>query len=447
MRKAIVTIAIVSLVLYLFSKTCVWASEMDILVNKLVEKNILTPTEAQIILDETKQEAAKEKAESGDMNVLWKDGLRIQTDDKKVAIKIGGRIMADTAWMQEDSGLEEDFGKLEDSAEFRRARLYTSGTILDHFIYKAQFDFAGGDVDFKDVYLGYEGIPYLGTLKIGHFKEPFSLDELTSSKYITFMERALPNAFAPGRNIGIGLSNAFLGDSKSPRMTWAVGVFRDADDFGDASSNEWNITGRITGLPWYKDKGKQLVHLGAAYSFRAPHETLRYRERPEAHMAPRFVDTGSFAAENANLVGLEAALVSGPFHAEGELITSFVDKTNGGNNLYGFYGQGGYFLTGETRPYKNEEGAFSRVKPKNNFNIVKLLDGNYNSIGAWELATRWSYIDLNNHDINGGIMNDVTVGLNWHLNPNMRIMSNYIHSTRNGIGYADIFQMRFQVDF
>ncbi|MEA3347228.1 MAG: porin, partial [Candidatus Auribacterota bacterium] len=414
---------------------------------KLVEKGILTSTEAQIILDETKQETAKVKAKTGNMDVLWKDGLRLRTDDKKIDLKIGGRIMADTAWMKEDSGLNKEFGKLEDNSEFRRARLYMAGTFLDHLIFKAQYDFAGGDADFKDVYLGYKGIPYLGTVKVGHFKEPFSLNELTSSKYITFMERALPNAFVPGRNIGIALNNSLLGSSKAPRMTWALGVFRDADSFGNASSNEWNITGRITGLPWYEDGGKKLLHLGAAYSWRAPHKTVRYRERPESHMVARFVDTGSFPAKNLSLVGLEGALVYGPFHAEGELIQSFVNRTNGVNNFYSGYVQAGFFLTGEHRSYKNKAGVFSRTKPKNNFNIVKLIDGDYKSIGAWELAARWSGIDLNNHDIEGGIMNDTTAGLNWYLNPNMRIMSNYIHSNRNGIGYADIYQMRFQVDF
>ena len=423
------------------------AGEVDILVKKLVEKGVLTSNEAQIILDETKNEVTKKKAESGNMDVVWKDGLRIKTDDKKVELKMGGRIMADTAWMTENAGLNERFGELEDNAEFRRARLYMSGTFLDHYIFKAQYDFAGGDANFKDVYLGYKGIPYLGTVKIGHFKEAFSLDELTSSKYITFMERALPNAFVPGRNIGIALNNSLLGSSKAPRMTWALGLFRNADDFGDASSNEWNVTGRVTALPWYKDNGRELLHLGAAYSYRAPHETLQYRERPESHMAPRFVDTGSFPVNDENLLGIESALVYGPFHAEGELIQSFANRTNGVNNFYGGYIQGGFFLTGEYRPYKNTEGVFTRVKPKNNFNIVKLLDGEYRSIGVLELAARWSGINLANHDINGGIMNDTTIGLNWYLNPNMRMMTNYIHSNRNGVGDADILQMRYQVDF
>jgi len=447
LKKLILVPIIIGIMLSLGDITPAWAGEIDILVDKLVEKGILSPNEAKIILAETKQEAVKEKTKSGDMDVLWKDGLRIQTEDKKVELKIGGRVYADAGWMSEDSGLKEQVGKLNDTAEFRTARIYTEGTFLNNFIFKAEYDFAGGDADFKDVYLGYKGIPYLGTLKIGHFKEPFSLEELTSSRFITFMERSLGNAFVPGRNIGAALNNAFLGDAKHPRLTWAVGLFRDANDFGNAAFNEWNFTTRVTGLPWYEDDGRKLLHIGAAYSYRPPHATVRYRTRPESHMAAYFIDTGNIPAKNSNLIGLEAALVYGPFSLQGELMQAFVDRTNGINNFYAGYGQVSYFLTGENRVYKNSSGAFDRVRPKNDFNLFKLIDGDWTALGAWEMAGRWSGINLLNHDIDTGILHDTTIGLNWYLNPNMRIMANYIHSNRNGIGYADLYQMRFQYDF
>jgi GNAT superfamily N-acetyltransferase len=103
--------------------------------------------------------------------------------------------------------------------EFRRAGLYASGTLWKDYLLKAQYDFAGGDADWKDVYLGMENIPVVGTLLVGQMHEPFSLEELTSSNYITFMERSLPTgAFALSRKTGIRASDAVL----SKRMTWAV---------------------------------------------------------------------------------------------------------------------------------------------------------------------------------------------------------------------------------
>ena len=134
------------------------------------------------------------------MRAYWKDGLRLDSNDGSFKLKIGGRIQYDTIFIDESDDLEDNLGtNIEDDSEFRRARLYISGKIYDNVEFKAHYDFAGGDADFKDVYMGLLGVPVVGNIRIGHFKEPFGLEELTSSKYITFMERSLANTFAPSR--------------------------------------------------------------------------------------------------------------------------------------------------------------------------------------------------------------------------------------------------------
>jgi phosphate-selective porin OprO/OprP len=118
--------------------------------------------------------------------------------------------------------------------------------------------------------------------------------------------------------------------------------------------------------------------------------------------------------------------------------------------FWGAYAQLSYFLTGEHRNYKLGGGAFGRVKPNANFNPVQ---GDW---GAFQLATRFSYVDLNDEFARGGKMWDITAGINWHLYPNARISLNYVHADLkdravttdpNLDGNSDIVEARFQLDF
>lgn len=377
-----------------------------------------------------------------DFRVFWKEGLRFETPGGDFKLKIGGRIYNDWGWMRQDSRVKSTIGDLEDGTEFRSARMYMSGSIYDNLDYKVQFDFAPTSLEFKDVYIGIRDFLPLGYLKIGHFKEPFGLEEWTSSKFITFMERSLANAFVPGRNAGFMLTSTAF----DKRATWAAGVFRNTAKYAhgkEQSEGGYNVTGRITALPWYQDDGAKLFHVGAAYTLRNPKDDVQYRYTPEAHLAPYFVDTGTFTSSRAGILGLESALVLGPFSLQGEYMLADMDQSGSSSDptFKGFYLQGSYFLTGEHRNYKTSAGAFDRVRPKKNFSSKN------GGRGAWEIAARYSQIDLNDAGVSGGRMKDATVGLNWYLNPNTRIMWNYIRSDLDDVGSSDIFMMRFQIDF
>lgn len=390
------------------------------------------------------EESVEDLNKPNTFTASWNNGLNFATDDGKFKLQLGGRIQNDWAWMTSSDDLDFIFGDLEDATEFRRARLFVSGQIYEDVIFKAQYDFAGGDADFKDVYLGLKNIPYVGTVKAGHFKEPFGLEELTSSKYLTFMERSLTNPFTPGRNTGIGASNTAF----DKRMTWAAGIFRDANDFGNGSGDgNYNVTARLTGLPWYEDEGRKLLHLGLAFSHRNPDGTLRYRERPEVHLSPvRFVDTMSFRADDIDLIGVEAAGVYGPFSVQGEYMYSRVDTALLGDLSFdGYYLQASYFITGEHKPYKISSGIFDRLKPRNDFSLK------HGGWGAWEVAARYSTIDLDDGLlIRGGEEENITAALNWYLNSNTRVMWNYIRGDIDHDLYegdVDALTMRLQLDF
>jgi phosphate-selective porin OprO/OprP len=228
------------------------------------------------------------------------------------------------------------------------------------------------------------------------------------------------------------------------RMTAAIGVFRNTDDYGKDGGDDggYNVTGRITTLPIYKDKGASLLHVGAGYSYRNPDDSIRYRQRPEAHLADYFVDTGSFAGDQADLLGLEAAWVNGPLSLQGEYMMADADRLDSGSDVDfdSYYVQASYFLTGEHRSYKTTEGAFSRVKPRKNYSAA-------GGPGAWEAKARYSELDLSDSDVIGGELNNFTAGLNWYLNPNTKIMWDYVHADKDDVGQADMLMMRLQFEF
>ncbi len=410
-----------------------WAAPVEERMRQLEER-----LQRQEELVESLRQQEKPRPET--FRAYWKEGIHLDSTDHTFRVKIGGRMQNDWAFITEDQDIKDSFGSLANGTEFRRARLYLSGLLYDQIEFKFQYDFAEGDVDFKDVYMGLTDLPVVGGLRIGHFKEPFSLEKLTSSNYITFMERGLPSALFPSRSTGFMLHNHAL----NQRVTWAVGAFKGSDNFGDRTSDgEFNFTGRLTALPWYQDNGRYLVHLGLAYSYRNPNDNqVRFRARPEVHLAPRFVDTSTLTADNLQMVGLEGAIVYGPASLQGEYTHATVDTAGGNPQLGGFYVYGSYFLTGENRNYKSSKGAFERIRPARNFHY-----GSWTAPGAWEIAARYSHIDLNDQGSAGGRLDDLTLGLNWYLNPNTRIMANYVLADLQGTGKAQMGQMRFQLFF
>src|SRR5262245_28521781 len=265
------------------------------------------------------------------MRAYFKEGLRFETADKKFQTHVGGRIQIDNSQFAETQGFKNEFGSVENASEIRRARIQIDGLIYGRIDYMLEYDFATGQAEAKDVYMGLIDVPYAGTLRVGHFKEPFSLEEVTSDNYITFMERALPNAFAPSRNLGIMAYN----DPLDQRMTWALGAFRgNSDNFGaEVADGGWALTGRVTGLPLWLNDGYSLVHLGAAASYRDPQgEAERFSARPEDHQGPVIVDTDNFTVNTSARFGGELVAQHGPLWFQGEYLDALTQDPQ--HNLY-----------------------------------------------------------------------------------------------------------------
>jgi phosphate-selective porin OprO/OprP len=395
------------------------------------------------------------------VQAFWKDGVHLQGPLGKIKVSIRGWAKVDGGRLNGDDQIGRAFpGLMGQNAILRSLRGNGLAKFYDAVQWKVDVEFAQ-TLQIKENWVGaVEKLPYLGDVRVGYTKEPFSLEELTSSTALTFMEKALPSwAFASGSNLGFRVQNSAWNE----RMTWSAGGFwnvqstaalgnqRDQID----QANGYDLGLRVSGLPRYEEDGKTLLHLGFAYTHRFPpgggQMALRYRTRPETYLtSDTLVDTKQFSAGRADLFDLELAAAWGPlsYQAEGYYVMPGGGAA-GAYNFWGFYGLGSFFLTGEPRPYNKSQGVFSRVKPRHDFHPFR---GGW---GAWELAARYSFLDLNDKDIQGGREKNITLGLNGYLNSYLQVMFNYIRIKVDGrgttppvgSGNADIFQTRIQLAF
>ncbi|NNL57475.1 MAG: ATPase [Pseudomonadales bacterium] len=310
-------------------------------------------------------QAGSVSTDGADLILKTKGGLALATADKQYSVQLGGRIQYDYNHAEKNGVTDED------QFDTRRARLYVKGTIQD-WSFKSQFNVDSGGAE--DLYIRYNGFGKQATVTAGRQKMPFGLEELTSSKDISMLERsALTEAYAVGRADGLQLSGA------NRNFTYAVAAF----DAGDKTPGRESIgaTARATFAPVTTDDS--VVHVGASYQ-----------------------DTEG----GTSAYGLEAAAVFGALHGQVE----FFEADNGttGPDTDGYYVQVGYVITGEQRPYKG--GKFKKIKPSGSNGAVEVVaryeDGE-GDFGDIELdatdATAWG------------------LGVNWYVNNAVRLGLNY----------------------
>ncbi len=418
------------------------ANEEDIL--KVLRENSQISQEQY---DTLSKAAKKDESWTDKIEITLDDGFKVKSKDDNFEFQVIGRIMVDSAWYGNDNNNGQN---LNDGTEIRRGRLGVKGTMWKVWDYKFEYDFAGNG-SIKDAFIAYKGLEgYIGVpleIKAGNFKENFGLERMTSSRYITFMERSLAtDAFAPDRNLGAAINS--YGNVLSGGWSAAVGVFGNNVNATNQQGDErWGSSGRVTFAP-IATKTK-VVHIAGSAEYRNLRgRNYRVRTRPESHIANlRLVDTGNFAADDKITWGFEFAGVMGPFSLQSEYMQQNVNATSGTTfDFDGYYVEASWFITGESRNYNAKYGVFKRIKPKSS-----LGQGGF---GAFELATRFSAIDLNDKTIQGGSEHDWTVGLNWYPISHVRFMANYVNvsSTRfvGGVkefNNPDIFEIRGQVDF
>ncbi|WP_370188506.1 OprO/OprP family phosphate-selective porin [Qipengyuania sp.] len=354
------------------------------------------------------------------------------------SFKPRGRLMFDVGFTNapDSTGASEGFGN-----EVRRARLGASGDIPGGFGYKFELDFAGNEVEAADAYLSYGDGPV--EVIVGHHNNFQSLEELTSSLHTSFIERAaFTDAFGFERRIGASVQYA-----KGPILAQA-GVF--TDNFEDTDSKNRGADARLVFMP---KLGDTQLHFGGSVHYNDlddPAATVRYRQRPLVHFtSERFVNTGNMGADSETGYGLEAAAISGRFHAAGEAYWQSVDMPATANDptFFGGYVEVGVFLTDDTRGYKG--GKFDRTKPGNP--VGK------GGMGSLQFNLRYDYLDLNDAGIVGGKQDGYMASLVWKPTDYTAFAVNYgrlqytdaaIATATGDTSYGvDAFGVRAQVDF
>ena len=396
-------------------------------------------------------------SDGADIILKTKGGFEVKRADKKASFRIGGRIQ----WDYNNATFDPDVAGADDRTEesqfdVRRARIYTKGH-YGNWAYKAQFNLddegsSGGDIE--DLYIRYTGWGKAAQVTIGRAKAPFGLEELTSSKDISILERsAITELFVPGRQDGI----QFHG--KNGIFTYGIGAYEAGDDNGSCSSSTVLTTapGANAGDPATTvastatscdTRGSDTTAKNIAVAGRLTAAPIN-EEGSVLHLGVGFQNVGGDERSNGGNVanfGLEDAYnlefgwVAGPFHLQAEYFDGTLAQFGGTNTIDGdddvdgYYVQAGFILTGESRPYK--DGKFKIVKPSTDQ-------------GAWEVVARLEDGSGDFGDIELGTTeaSAYTLGLNYYTG-NVRIGANYTMGERDEDGSNDDegeeFRVRFQ---
>lgn len=333
-----------------------------------------------------------------------------------------------------------------DGFHFRRARFGVEGTIAQSFSYRLLLESGGsgteGPTRINDAWIAYTGLaPF--TFQIGAFSPPANMDDGTTPEDLAFLERA--SASELSRSLGgadgrIGLGLKANGKRWMSAFTVTTRTVNDAEIF----DGQLAAVGRAGGL--IATGSAYNVHLGASGTYvfspadsgssaTPPRHAIRFRDRPEIRVdSVRLIDTGSIDAAHASVLGMEFGANWKSFYLQGEQFWFDVERRGAAAfpdpDFSGYYLQGSWLVTGESRRYNPVTGSFQNPRPKAPFS----REG---GAGAWELAARHSNMNLNFQEgldgaaagasgVRGGEQNVFTFGVNWYLNPNFKVMMNYL---------------------
>lgn len=319
-------------------------------------------------------------------------------------------------YLQYDVPLSVDHAnRLGSRTNLRRFYVHIHDTIAPDWSYSTTFGYFNGATYFASGDITYTGFRNT-TVTGGYFKEPFSMSYLTSPANLLFPERPLPvQALVPGKQIGVAVGR------HGPRWTLSGGVF--GGSYNQTAANPEGVAGRWGGsvrgtfVPWMSGDSLWAIGASAAWREADSNHSIAFGYLPESFtVGTRFANTPKITGVSSFWTGgFETLLRTGPFTLQGEYLATHVDRQNAPSLSFpGWYAQAGWSLTGEQRKYAAATGTLGGLTPEH-----PLSSGGW---GAWELAMRYSSLDLNDGGINGGFERNVSVGVNWYPEKALKFM-------------------------
>lgn len=404
----------------------------------------------------------------------------------KPSLKINGRIHLDWwDFMHDSAGVgffEHPPGSMPAAAvgtdpesrfAFRRIRLNFRGDLSEAMMYRFDLEFSEpGTPGYRDAWIGFRELPIFQTVLVGNQKRPIGLDHWNSSNDNVFLERPLVvEAFnEDARRLGITSYCV----SENEDYTWQYGVYNLTNTAETGSyvgdSLQLSANARLTGNPWYDESsgGRGYFHWGVSGMAARPDGNVlpgdsndneaRFRTRVEARSDERWLNTGRIAgASDYEILGLETILNFGALQAVAEYQHNWTQR-DGASELefHGGYVYVAYTLTGEHIPYDRSKSSIDTLQPFENFFLVdRCCGGRGSGWGAWQVAARYSYLDLSDENVLGGVGSNFALALNWYWSQNAKLQINYVtgsiddHAAAGGFtaGNYSILGTRFMMFF
>jgi phosphate-selective porin OprO/OprP len=404
-------------------------------------------------------DVAQKQGDKPDVSVSLKNGRpSFKSADGDFSLDIRALVQFDSAYY--GNGKVPAGTDFSSGSNFRRARLGVQGTLFTDWSYQFIYDFGGSGSEgaaISTAYLQYDG---LGPVhwRIGAYPTPESFDDTTSASDLLFLERAQPTDLArsiAGSDGRAGTTLFAYDDRYFAALSYTGDLVQDSAVFDEQQA----AVGRIAYRLFEGDDSNFAVGADSTYVFKIADtaagsgspKALRLRERPELNVDDnniRLIDTGTIDASNILEWGVEAAGNWHNFYGQGGYFGFDVTRRDSAlpdPSFNGWYVQASWVLTGESKPYNPSTGSYSLPKPRNSFSF------DHAGLGAWELAARYSVLDLNDNagsaglpaplgGVRGGEQKIWTAGVNWYPNAAIRFVLDYQHtdvSRLDGAG-ADI---------
>jgi phosphate-selective porin OprO/OprP len=361
------------------------------------------------------------------------EGFSLASEDKAFVIKLRGYLQADSRIYL--NGTERPGSN---AFFLRRARPLLEGTLFGAFDFRLLTDFGQGTATIQDAYLDIHPWRAL-RLRAGKFKPPVGLERLQSATQTLFIERALPTALVPNRDIGLQVHGELLEGS----LTYALGAFNGVPDGGSAdanSDNSFDLAGRVYGYPLRRTELRPLQGLGLGFAATSgrrlgtPTAPALASFRGSSQQAFFSYLAGATAADAVVADGTHLRLAPqgtwfwGPFGLLAEYVASSEEVKRGTERtrlrhtswqataafvLFG--GDASYEGVRPTHPLKPSEGAWGAVELDGRYSVLRVDPDTFptfaDSTRSAREADSWG------------------IAANWYLNANVRIALNVDRTT------------------